>query len=65
MQPNVQRPEFDLCVVRKSGEGWYQIQCRLGLWGVIGPDRESVESEAMHYWLQYFGDGEYKSHLPA
>lgn len=54
---------FDRCVVRKSGDGWYEIKCRLGLWGVTSSNRESVEDEAMHYWQQYYGDGEYQKHL--
>ena len=54
---------FDRCVVRKSKVGRHEIKCRLGLWGVEGPDRESVECESMHYWQQYFVDGEYQKHL--
>ena len=54
---------FDRCVVRKSKGGRHEIKCRIGLWGVEGPDIESVECEAMHYWQQYFGDGEYQKHL--
>jgi phage-related baseplate assembly protein len=61
--PLAQVSLFDRCVVRKSKKGRYEIKCRLGLWGVEGPDRESVEDEAMHYWQQYFGDGEYQKHL--
>ena len=54
---------FDRCIVRKSKGGRHEINCRLGLWGVEGPDRESVQGEAMHYWKQYFADGEYQKHL--
>ena len=52
---------FDRCVVRKSGDGCYEIKCKLGLWGVTGPSRKSVEDEARHYWIQYYQDGEYKN----
>jgi len=55
---------FDRCVVRKSKGSRYEIKCRLGLWEVEGPYRESVEGEARHYWQQYFADGEYQKHLP-
>jgi len=43
----------------KSKNGLITISCRKGLWEVTGGDREVVEGEAMHYYLQYLGDGEY------
>jgi hypothetical protein len=39
---------------------WY-AKCPLGLWAVDGPDRESVERDAAHYWSQYAADGEYEA----
>ncbi len=54
---------FNKCVRRKSRDGRHEIRCRLGLFGVEGPDREAVEREARHYWIQYFQDGEYNNHL--
>jgi hypothetical protein len=54
---------FEKCVTRKPGDGGYEIRCQLGLWGVHGPDQESVEQEAWRYWFQYFQDGEYAEHL--
>ena len=43
---------------------WY-AKCLCGLWKVEGPDRDSVEREARHYWLQYLSDGEYDPDTPA
>jgi hypothetical protein len=37
-----------------------QINCKKGLWGVDAPDHETAEREAMHYFRQYYEDGEYK-----
>jgi hypothetical protein len=54
---------YEKCIQCASGDGWYEIKCKLGLWGVSGPTRLTVEDEAMHYWLQYYYDGEYDEHL--
>jgi hypothetical protein len=53
------REDFEKCVTR-SADG---ISCNLGLWSVSGPDVERVECEALHYWFQYFRDGEYNALL--
>lgn len=37
-----------------------QINCKKGLWVVYAPDRETAEREALHYFRQYYKDGEYK-----
>jgi hypothetical protein len=53
---------FDMCVNRsKDGKA---IDCKLGLWGVASGSKERTESEALHYWIQYFRDGEYNHLLP-
>lgn len=50
---------FEQCVNRdKDG-----IECKLGLWAVHSKDRNIVESNARHYWIQYYRDGEYDSIL--
>ena len=55
---------FDRCVEWKlMKDGSYECHCKLGLWGVSGPNRETVAQEAMHYWTQYWLDGEYSKHL--
>lgn len=50
---------FEKCVVRAELNGDYEIQCYLGLWSVIGPNKANVEKEAGRYWIQYYSDGEY------
>lgn len=35
------------------------ISCKRGLWTFDGPDHDEVERQAMHYFLQYYQDGEY------
>lgn len=52
---------FDRCVVRTCGGR--SIRCCLGLWGVSAGDKATAEREALHYWTQYFEDGEYQKHL--
>lgn len=44
-------------------DGRIEIHCKRGLWCVSGTDRQAVEQEAMHYFRQYFVDGEYESLL--
>jgi hypothetical protein len=39
------------------------IECKLGLWGVQGEDKDEVQDEALHYFLQYKSDGEYQNIL--
>ena len=51
--------QFGQNIRTKSVNGLITISCRKGLWEVTGGDREVVEGEAMHYYLQYLGDGEY------
>jgi hypothetical protein len=53
---------FDRCVTR-SNDG-KAINCKLGLWCVASGSKERTESEALHYWMQYFKDGEYNHLLP-
>ncbi len=43
----------------KEKDGMYSIDCPLGLWGVTGSDKKTVVAEAMRYFWQYAGDGEY------
>ena len=55
---------FDKCVeVKLLKDGTAEIHCKLGLWSVSGTDREVVRANAMHYWIQYYHDGEYDSLL--
>lgn len=41
-----------------DGDMW-DIECKLGLWGVTGEDKDEVEDEALYYFRQYKEDGEY------
>ena len=41
--------------------GRCQINCKKGLWGVDCPTYEMAIPEALHYFQQYYGDGEYDS----
>ena len=50
---------FMRCVNIERAEGRLDISCKLGNWGVSGPEDGSIMSEAGHYWAQYYRDGEY------
>jgi len=41
--------------------GFMEVHCKRGNWSVCGAESEKdrVESEAFHYWIQYFNDGDY------
>lgn len=54
--------EFNRCVTRKKTKsGYYEIECKLGLWGVMAPTKKEAENEAKYYFSQYKLDGEYSS----
>jgi len=46
--------------VKYDGKVW-NIDCKLGLWGVSAFNRMDADREAFHYWQQYASDGEYSS----
>ncbi len=48
-----------LVIITDLPNNQVEIECPLGLWGVIGKANESTEEEAKHYFNQYFADGEY------
>ena len=42
----------------------YNWECKLGLWSVSAPTLKQALSEALHYYAQYYNDGEYeKGHI--
>lgn len=45
-----------------DGDVW-DIECKLGLWGVSCADKEQAQDEALYYFRQYYQDGEYKKLL--
>jgi len=55
---------FERCTKAKIlKDGSLRISCILGLWSVEGLDRDFIRKEAMHYWIQYYDDGEYGRYL--
>ncbi len=53
------------CTVTISDFDHMEISCRKGLWSVGGPDKLAVLDSAMHYFIQYYHDGEYEDLLAA
>lgn len=51
--------QFKKCTNTIFDGDFWDIECKLGLWGVTGADRDEVQDEALHYFLQYKSDGEY------
>ena len=51
--------EFEKNTNYKISRFGHEINCIKGLWGVCAPTKAQAESEAMHYFMQYFEDGEY------
>jgi len=43
--------------------GMHKVECVKGLFGVEAPTKEQAMSEARHYFVQYFEDGEYSGGL--
>lgn len=48
-------------VYRKNGR--VEISCKKGLWSVDAPDSDTADAEALHYFRQYYEDGEYTNQL--
>lgn len=44
---------------RRLNDGRYRIKCKKGNWSVEAPNKSQATQEAMHYFIQYFQDGEY------
>ena len=55
---------FKKCTETKPMKsGRVEIRCKLGNFSVDSYDVDSAEREAMHYWGQYYMDGEYNQIL--
>ena len=48
---------LDNVTIEKDGDR-LNIECKKGLWGVDAPSDRAL-SEARHYFIQYWDDGEY------
>lgn len=51
--------DFEECTNTVFDGDMWDIECKLGLWGVSGKDKVQVKDEALHYFWQYKEDGEY------
>lgn len=40
-------------------DGSHEVYCTKGLWAAYASSYEKARAEAMHYFLQYYEDGEY------
>lgn len=37
----------------------WECKCKKGLWGVVAPTLNQATLEGVHYFRQYYADGEY------
>lgn len=71
VHPEIIERDFEKCCIfmhdfyHTTGETAYGIGCKKGLWMVEGTDKEYVRSQAKHYFIQYWSDGEYDDILDA
>ena len=50
---------FNANTTTRKYESWTEISCNKGLFSVSAPTLEEARNEAMHYFFQYYSDGEY------
>lgn len=50
---------FQHSVRHTTKDGRHQYECKRGLWAVDAPDEVQAHNEALHYFRQYYADGEY------
>jgi len=55
--------DFNKCVTIKHWTDRSEIKCKLGLWSVSGLFGVTLFNEALHYFSQYYTDGEYSKLL--
>jgi hypothetical protein len=71
VHPEIIERDFKLCCKVECEHDWkllsptYRVTCKKGLWMVEGTDKEYVGSQAKHYFIQYWSDGEYDDILDA
>ena len=46
--------------VKKIGPARFEAKCAKGLFGATASTKEEVTKEALHYFMQYYADGEYE-----
>ena len=51
--------DFEKCTSTIFDGDTWDIECKLGLWGVTSEDKDAAQDEALHYWQQYKDGGEY------
>jgi hypothetical protein len=47
-----------LCIYTLHDTHTLEVECPKLLWGICGP-KDKVMTEAFHYFMQYYNDGEY------
>lgn len=45
--------------IKQLENGHWEISCNKGLWAVSASSKSQATLEAMNYFIQYLGDGEY------
>jgi len=52
--------EFKKNTTYREIGGVHYFRCKKGLWSASGGQKDFVEKEAKHYFIQYYKDGEYQ-----
>lgn len=55
--------DFEKCTKTKKTKKGYSVECVKGLWCVSASTLQEANSEAAHYFTQYYHDGEYNELL--
>jgi len=50
---------FEKFTVYEHTQFGHEVFCVKGLWGVSAPTKRQAMHEAVHYFEQYYADGEY------
>ena len=51
--------DFDNNTTHAKTDRGHSYKCMRGLWGVSCANKEAAKREALHYFTQYWADGEY------
>ncbi len=55
--------DFAKCVTCDFSNGHWMVDCKRGLWSVSAATKHDAIKEGLHYWQQYYYDGEYDNLL--